>query len=88
MKLTKLAYCPVPGSTAYTLDRCTVIVGQEQGDWHLSIAHPKRLPTWDEVKEVRYLLIPDKIRMALILPPKKEYVNVHNYCFHLWEIDR
>lgn len=63
-----------------------VFVAVEEGAWHLSISHPSRYPTWDEIKEARYRLLPDEIYMAMILPPSGEYVNVHENCFHLWEV--
>lgn len=66
--------------------RCRVFFAIEHGRWHLSIAHPKRLPTWEEVREARYHFLPDGVLMAMLLPPKEEYVNVHPFCFHLWEI--
>lgn len=55
--------------------------------WHLSIAHPDRYPTWDEIADVRYELIPDDVTMAMLLPPRDEYVNAHAHCFHLWQIN-
>lgn len=55
--------------------------------WHLSIAHPDRYPTWDEIADARYHLILDEVTMALLLPPPGEYVNEHPHCFHLWQID-
>jgi hypothetical protein len=55
--------------------------------WHLSISHPDRYPSWDEIADVRYALVPDDVTMALLLPPRGEYVNAHEYCFHLWQID-
>ena len=67
---------------------------------HLSIAHRHknemvdvkgkqtgRLPTWDEVKQVRYEFMPREMTVAMILPPPSEYVNLHENCFHLWEIN-
>ena len=54
--------------------------------WHLSISHPDRYPTWDEIVEARYELVPDKVTMAMFLPPKNQYVNLHNNCFHLYEV--
>jgi hypothetical protein len=55
--------------------------------WHLSVSHPDRYPTWDEMADVRYELVPDEVTMALLLPPRAEYVNAHEHCFHLWQID-
>lgn len=80
---------------------CSVIVGREPAKdskglvlpqsalllWHISIAHPDRYPTWDEIADVRYKLIPDDVTMAMLLPPPGEYVNLHEHCFHLWEIE-
>lgn len=60
--------------------------------WHLSISHigpdlnPGRIPVWDEIKEARYKFCPDGVDMAMILPPKAEYVNVHPTTMHLHEI--
>jgi hypothetical protein len=53
--------------------------------WHLSLAHPSRLPTWEEARDARYQLIPDAATMALLLPPRAEYVNVHEFCLQMIE---
>lgn len=53
--------------------------------WHLSISHPWRYPTWDEIRAARYALVPDEARMTMDLPPSSEFVNVHPNCFHLYE---
>ena len=58
----------------------------ESEGWHLSISHPSRYPTWDEIRDARYDLLPDGCTMAMLLPPKGEYVNLHRNCFHLHEI--
>lgn len=55
--------------------------------WHVSISHPARYPTWDEIADARYALVPDEVTMAMLLPPRAEYVNAHDRCFHLWQID-
>lgn len=71
----------------YSLGECSVIVTREYGKWHLSIAHPHRYPTWDEIAEARYRLLPDGIVVAMILPPKQFYINIHRNCFQMHEID-
>lgn len=63
-----------------------ILVGIEQGFWHLSISHPDRYPTWDEIKEARYEFLPHSLHIAMILPPPSEYVNLHDNCFHLHEL--
>ena len=72
--------------------KLTVLISKDPHDrlfhvylWHLSIAHERRYPTWDEIAQARYDLLPDNITMAMYLPPRAEYVNVHPNCFHLHE---
>jgi hypothetical protein len=68
--------------------------GWNDPQWHLSISHrtndrpprPGRYPEWGEVTEARYRFVPDDVTMAMLLPPKAEYVNVHETCFHLWQV--
>lgn len=88
---------------AYTAESgCNIICGHEPNKrapggiwlppdqlllWHLSISHPERYPTWDEVADARYELVPAEVTMAMLLPPPEQYLNEHPYCFHLWQID-
>ena len=77
---------PVPYCKAYRWGDCQVFVGQEPIiGWHLSVSVPYRYPTWDEIAAARYDLVPDEVTMAMFLPPRAEYVNIHNNCFHLHE---
>jgi len=74
----------------------TLLRSKEEG-WHLSISFKekeqweggpmfeRRYPTWDEITEARYGFLPDKVHMVMHLPPKEEYVNLHETTFHLWE---
>lgn len=63
-----------------------VIVTIDQGLWHLSISHPTRDLTYDEIKKARYRFVPDNVTMAMIFPPKDQFLNYHEHCFQLWEI--
>ena len=80
-----------PGTAAWRRGNCTTFVAQEPDDngkllWHLSMSYPFRSPTWDELRDARYLFIPDEVTMAQVLPPKAMYLNVMPYCHHLWQI--
>lgn len=77
-----------PGTRGYLLGRCFVLVSPPNRDkgWHLSISHPDRYPTWDEVAKARYDLVPDEAQMVMHLPPRAEYINIHNFCFQLNEL--
>ncbi len=70
----------------YRLGECSVIVTKGFGRWHLSIAHTRRYPTWDEIAAARYLILPEDVVMGVLLPPKAEYVNINPNCFQMKEI--
>ena len=79
----------VPGAKSYVSHpdgalRC--IVGKEGGKWHLSMSHPDRYPTWDELADARYRFVPDRAHMAMLAPPRAEFVNAHAMTLHLWEV--
>jgi hypothetical protein len=76
-----------PDAAAYSLGECRIMVGSSPLGHHLSIAHPSRYPTWDEVAKARTELLPDEKNFGMMLPPKAEYVDVHTFCFHLWEVE-
>jgi hypothetical protein len=67
------------------------IAADEPMGKHLSVSFaPKpgstlRYPTWDELVEARYMFMPDNIDVVMHLPPRAEYVNLHDTCFHLHE---
>jgi hypothetical protein len=71
----------------YRAGNFLAIVSQDGPDkrWHLSISHRVRYPTFDEIKAARYALVPDEVNMAMLFPPRAEYVNLHSNCFHLHE---
>lgn len=59
--------------------------------WHLSISHASgprltRYPTWDEIADARYRFVPNDVTMAMLLPPREQYVNLMETCFHLHQI--
>ena len=73
------------GVKCWRFKQCSVIRSVDRDRLHLSIAHPTRLPTWDEVFQARYSLLPLGKFFVMVLPPRQYYVNDHKFCFHLWE---
>jgi hypothetical protein len=69
----------------------SVLVANEPTGWHLSISHKqglaysKRYPTWDEIADARYRLLPNDLLFVMHLPPKEHYVSLHDTTFHLHE---
>jgi hypothetical protein len=74
------------GGKAWMMGECSVFVSVDDDRYHLSIAHPSRYPTWDEIKEARENLLPIGKWFSMLLPPPQHYVNFHRNCFHLWEL--
>lgn len=78
----------VPGVRAFRMGECCVLASVDplpRPTRHLSVSCRDRLPTWDEVRMARGFA-PDGVVMAMILPPMRHYVNLHQYCFHLYEM--
>ena len=72
----------------FRMGRCVIIISIDVGKWHLSISTRDASPSYKEIKEARYKYIPDDVIMAQLFPSKKDFVNLHPYCHHLWEIKK
>lgn len=75
-----------PDTKAYRWGDLSIFVSRSTHGWHVSVAHPNRYPTWDEMADIRYALVPDSVTMALVLPPTAQYINAHPNVFQMWEI--
>lgn len=79
-----------PGTKTYKRGACNIVVSPPYGQlgWHLSISTTYRDPTWEEIRDAWYDLVPDaeKRNAAMFFPPKAEYVNLHKRCFHVHEV--
>lgn len=54
---------------------------------HLSLSRAAQYPSWNEMRDYIYrcgMFDPD-VDVVMVLPPKGEYVNVHENCFHWWQ---
>ena len=63
----------------------TIFVNLENGGWHLS-ASCNHVIGYYELKEIRYNFLPNSIYAAQIFPPREEFVNIHENCYHLYQI--
>jgi hypothetical protein len=61
---------------------------QSSGDgktWlHVSMSRRSRMPTYEDMKEVKELFVGRNRQALQIFPKESEHVNIHNYCLHLW----
>jgi hypothetical protein len=77
------------GETFYKAYRKRQLFAQvmiRNGRFQMSISHRKRYPTWDEIRDARYDLIPKEIWMAMLLPPPSDYINYSKFCFNLVQV--
>lgn len=53
---------------------------------HASMSHSDHDPSWATIKLVRECLFPMDMDVGMILPRRADYVNIHQHCFHLWQL--
>lgn len=59
-----------------------------KGEWdHVSVSLPNRCPTWKEMCFIKDLFWEDDDTVIQFHPPKKDYVNNHPFCLHLWKFN-
>jgi hypothetical protein len=78
----------VAGTKIYRMGQCLIIVSpplNEEWGWHLSISHPTRYPSWDEVAKARYDLLPLDREFEMPLPKPEDYISIHPNCFQVHE---
>lgn len=64
---------------------CSILITIDAGRWHLSISTKHPLGYY-ELKSIRYKFMPDGMEIAQIFPPRQEFVNIDENCYHLWQI--
>ncbi len=81
----------VDGAVFVRRDGLQVIVsGRTEKDghrWlHVSAANmaQERMPTYQELCEVKDLFIGRQAKAVQVFPPEAEKVNINPYCLHLW----
>lgn len=62
-----------------------IFINKENGLWHLSVSANHTLGYY-ELKEIRYRFMPNNMNVAQIFPPREDFVNLHENCFHLFQI--
>ncbi len=88
---------PVPDTVAYMNDQkgLKIILGLEPHDdgceWlHLSISGKgvisgmDRIPTYSELAEAKEVFLGTHSKAVMVLPPRKEWVNIHPCVLHLF----
>jgi hypothetical protein len=84
--LDKLA---ADGARYLRRDRMSVIfsgaVEQDGKRWlHVSCAFANKLPTFDDLRQIKEVFLGTEAYAVQVFPPQKHYVNIHPYCLHLF----
>jgi hypothetical protein len=62
-----------------------VVVFSHGGGWeHVSVSYRHRVPTWEEMCQVKDIFWDEDACVVQYHPPKADYINQHPYCLHLW----
>ena len=67
------------------MENMTVIWSYGGGWEHVSIDGKKRMPTWDEMCQLKDMFFTEDECCVQYHPPKSEYVNNIPYCLHIWK---
>lgn len=66
--------------------RGMTVIWSYGGGWeHVSIDGKKRMPTWDEMCQIKDMFFDENECCVQYHPPKSEYVNNAKYCLHIWK---
>ena len=61
------------------------IIFSNGGGWdHVSVSFYNRVPTWDEMCEVKNMFFYPEEACVQYHPAESEYVNTFAYCLHIW----
>ena len=65
--------------------RALSIIASDGGGWdHVSVSGPSYTPNWQEMAFVKALFFTDDECVIQYHPPKKDHINYHQHCLHLW----
>lgn len=63
-----------------------VIIFSWGGGWdHVSMSFRNRVPSWDEMCWLKDAFFDEDEVVIQFHPAKKDYINTHPYCLHLWK---
>jgi len=61
-------------------------IERDQKAWvHLSVSRKNFLPSWEDLVLVKEIFLGQDSAAIQVLPPKKEWVNIHPFCLHLYQ---
>lgn len=69
-----------------SLKVCITVQREEDGrPWlHVSFSFADKMPTYEDMTEVKSLFIGPNHPAYMVLPRTKDHFNFHQFCLHLW----
>ncbi|HJA81276.1 MAG TPA: hypothetical protein H9776_05930 [Candidatus Mediterraneibacter intestinipullorum] len=67
------------------LKNCTIIASWAGGWEHVSVCPSNRVPTWNEMCQIKDMFWDDDEVVMQLHPAKSNYVNLMENCLHLWK---
>ena len=71
----------IPGPKGVKLK---IVVSEGSGWDHVSVSRADKTPDWDEMCFVKNLFFGPDETVIQYHPCKREYVNYHAFCLHMW----
>lgn len=62
----------------------SVVASSGYGWEHVSVSHPKKTPTWDEMEFIKRMFFKPEETVMQLHVSVKNHINIHPYCLHLW----
>lgn len=67
------------------LNKAAQVVWSWGDGWdHVSVSFRNRCPTWDEMCRIKDMFFYENETCVEYHPAKRDYVNIHPYCLHIW----
>lgn len=84
---------PIPFARAFSIPLpnkknkfLSVIASENPDGWnHVSVSLKTRTPTWEEMSYIKNIFFDDESCCLQFHPKKSQYVNLHDFCLHIWE---
>ena len=62
-----------------------LVIASDGAGWeHVSMSLHDRMPTWEEMCLLKSIFWGKEDTVVQFHPPQSEYVNMHDFCLHLW----
>lgn len=67
------------------ISQTVLVVASDGMGWeHVSVSRKDRCPTWEEMSQIKDMFWDGDDCVIQYHPAKRDYVNIHPYCLHLW----